>query len=103
MVQSPQIDRLIDELIYYISALDMFVTGDSGPMHLAAAFEVPTVAIFGPTKHQETSQWMNDHSAIVKKELDCQPCMKRKCPLQHNNCMKLIKANEVLASVKSLD
>ena len=93
----------IEELIYYISALDMFVTGDSGPMHLAAAFEVPTVAIFGPTKHQETSQWMNDQSAIVKKELDCQPCMKRKCPLKHNNCMKLIKANEVLMSVKSLD
>ena len=93
----------IEELIYHISNLDMFVTGDSGPMHLAAAFKVPTVTIFGPTKHQETSQWMNDQSAIVKQELDCQPCMKRKCPLKHNNCMKLIKANDVLASVKSLD
>ena len=92
----------IEELIHHISTLDMFVTGDSGPMHIAAAFKVPTVAIFGPTRHNETSQWMNDKSTIVSKELDCQPCMKRECPLKHNNCMKLIKADEVLVSVKSL-
>ena len=93
----------VEELIYHISTLDIFVTGDSGPMHIAAAFQVPTVAIFGPTKDTETSQWMNDKSTIVKKELDCQPCMKRNCPLKHNNCMKLIKAGEVLHAVKSLN
>ena len=89
-------------MIHHISTLDIFITGDSGPMHLAAAFKVPTVSIFGPTNYNETSQWMNDKGVIVKKELDCQPCMKRKCPLIHNNCMKLIKADEVLNSVKSL-
>ena len=93
----------ITELINQISNLDLFITGDSGPMHIAAAFQVPTVAIFGPTKDAETSQWMNDKSTIVKKNLDCQPCMKRKCPLKHNNCMKLIKAGEVLHAVKSLN
>jgi len=93
----------VEELIYHISTLDMFVTGDSGPMHIAAAFQVPTVAIFGPTKDTETSQWMNDKSTIVKKSLDCQPCMQRNCPLKHNNCMKLIKAEEVLDAVKSLN
>ena len=93
----------VEELIYHISTLDMFVTGDSGPMHIAAAFQVPTVTIFGPTKDKETSQWMNDKSTIVKKGLDCQPCMQRNCPLKHNNCMKLIKAEEVLDAVKSLN
>ena len=93
----------VEELIYHISTLDMFVTGDSGPMHIAAAFQVPTVTIFGPTKDTETSQWMNDKSTIVKKGLDCQPCMQRNCPLKHNNCMKLIKAEEVLDAVKSLN
>lgn len=92
----------VTELIKHISALDLFITGDSGPMHVAAAFQVPTVAIFGPTKDNETSQWMNDKSIIVKKNLDCQPCMKRTCPLQHHDCMNLIKAVDVLDSVKSL-
>ncbi len=92
----------IPELINHISNLDLFITGDSGPMHVAAAFEVPTVAIFGPTKDDETSQWMNEKNLIVKRNLDCQPCMKRTCPLGHHDCMNLIKAVDVLDSVKSL-
>ena len=92
----------IPELINHISNLDLFITGDSGPMHVAATFEVPTVAIFGPTKDDETSQWMNEKSLIVKKNLDCQPCMKRTCPLGHHDCMNLIKAVDVLDLVKSL-
>jgi heptosyltransferase-2 len=93
----------IPELINHISKLDLFITGDSGPMHVAAAFQVPTVAIFGPTKDTETSQWMNEKSMIVKKNLDCQPCMKRTCPLHHHNCMNLIKAVDVLDTVKSFN
>ncbi len=93
----------VKELIYHISTLDMFVTGDTGPMHLAATFQIPTVAIFGPTKVNETSQWMNDKSIIVKRNLECQPCMKRTCPLKHHNCMNLIKAKEVLDAIKSLN
>jgi len=93
----------IVELIEHISKLSLFVTGDSGPMHVAAAFQVPTVAIFGPTKDDETSQWMNTKNAIVKKDLDCQPCMQRTCPLKHHNCMKHIEADDVLDSIKKLD
>ena len=92
----------IPELIDKISNLNLFITGDSGPMHVAAAFQVPTVAIFGPTKDKETSQWMNSKSIIVKKNLECQPCMKRTCPLQHNNCTNLIKAVDVLRAVKTI-
>ena len=93
----------ISELINQISNLDLFITGDSGPLHLAASFKVPTVAIFGPTRNKETSQWMNDKAVIVKKKLDCQPCMKRICPLKHHNCMKLIKSVDVLSAIDSLN
>ena len=93
----------IKELISQIANLDLFITGDSGPMHLAAALKVPTVAIFGPTKDNETSQWMNEKSMIVKKNLDCQPCMKRTCPLKHHNCMKMVVASDVLRAVKTLN
>tara|TARA_B100000787_G_scaffold170207_1_gene164836 strand:+ start:3565 stop:4494 length:930 start_codon:yes stop_codon:yes gene_type:complete len=91
----------IEELIHLISTLSLFITGDSGPMHLAASFKVPTVSIFGPTKFLETSQWLNEKSAIVKKNLNCQPCMKRECPLKHHDCMRLIKADEVLEAINS--
>jgi len=82
--------------------LDLFITGDSGPMHVAAAYDIPTVAIFGPTKEKETNQWKNQKSIIVKKEMECAPCMKRVCPLKHHDCMKLITQNDVLLAVKEL-
>jgi len=92
----------IPELIRKISELDLFITGDSGPMHVAAAFQIPTVALFGPTKDKETSQWHNPEGVIVKKEMDCAPCMKRTCPLKHHECMKLIEAEDVLQAVNTL-
>ena len=92
----------IEELISQIASLDLIITGDSGPMHLAAAYQIPTVSIFGPTNDIETSQWTNKKNIIVKKNLDCQPCMKRTCPLKHHNCMVLIQPSEVLIAVKSL-
>jgi len=86
----------ISELIELISKMSLFITGDSGSMHIAAAFKIPTITIFGPTNFLETSQWNNSESYNLHKKLDCQPCMKRDCPLGHHNCMKLIKADDVL-------
>ncbi|RBQ29854.1 lipopolysaccharide heptosyltransferase II [Aliarcobacter vitoriensis] len=93
----------ISELIEKIAGLSLFITNDSGPMHVAAAYKVKTVAIFGPTKFTETNQWNNPKGIIVTKNLDCAPCMKRVCPLKHHNCMKEIKANDVLKSLSNFE
>lgn len=93
----------IPELIEKIAGLDLFVTNDSGPMHIAAAYKVKTIAIFGPTKFTETNQWNNPNGEIVTKNLDCAPCMKRVCPLKHHNCMKDITAADVLNVIIKLE
>lgn len=89
----------IPELISKIGGLDIFITNDSGPMHVAASFKVNTYAIFGPTKFTETNAWRNPNEHIITKSLECAPCMKRTCPLKHHNCMKEITANDVLKEI----
>ena len=86
----------IKELIENIAALSLFITNDSGPMHIAAAFKIPTIAIFGPTRYKETSPWRNDKAFILRKDLPCSPCMKRECPIKTHECMKSITAKDVL-------
>jgi len=92
----------IKELCANIGGCSLFITNDSGPMHVAAAYQVPTVAIFGPTKHKETCQWENEKSKIVKIDIECAPCMKRECPLIHHKCMKNITASMVIDAAKEL-
>ncbi len=86
----------IKELCENIAGLSLFITNDSGPMHIAGVYKIPTVALFGPTKCEETSQWKNPNFKIITKNLECSPCMKRECPLKHHNCMKTITAEDVI-------
>jgi heptosyltransferase-2 len=91
----------IKELCEYIGGLKLFITNDSGPMHIAAAYNVPIVAIFGPTDYTETSPWSENYK-IVTKNLECAPCKKRECPLKSHECMKSIKSDEVIKAAKEL-
>ncbi len=92
----------IRSLCELIGGLNLFITNDSGPLHISAAYKIPTVAIFGPTISTETHGWNNPHETIVKLHLSCQPCMKRTCPLGHHRCMKDIHATDVLEAIKQI-
>lgn len=90
----------IKELCQRIGGLHLFITNDSGPLHIAAVYKIPTIAIFGPTIAKETNGWHNPNELIITKKLDCQPCMKRVCPLGTHECMKLITAKDVLEALQ---
>lgn len=92
----------IDELMQNIATLDTFITADSGPMHIATAFDVKTIALFGATKDDETSPWNTDNAVIIKQNkevLDCSPCMQRVCKLQHHKCMQNITPKQIIIEI----
>jgi heptosyltransferase-2 len=89
------------ELASLIAECDVFITNDSGPMHMASALYVPTVAIFGSTNRKTTGPFGDEHR-IISRDLPCAPCMKRECPEEHVNCMTEVSAGEVFSAIKDL-
>ena len=81
-----------------LARCSVFVSNDSGAMHLAAAMGVPVTAIFGPTDERVTAP-LGDHDVILQ-QVFCRPCMLRDCPIDHR-CMKRISANQVFDSVSA--
>jgi heptosyltransferase-2 len=75
----------------------LFVTNDSGAMHVAAALGVPIVAIFGSTDWITTPPY-SDRALIVRKDVECAPCLLRDCPTDHR-CMNQITVEDVVKAV----
>jgi heptosyltransferase-2 len=76
-----------------ISHAGLFITNDSGPMHIANALKIPIIAIFGPTDPCFTGPFQQP-AAVIKKDVPCWPCSYRECPFDHR-CMIGIDPEEV--------
>lgn len=87
----------LKELAALASLADVFVTTDTGPMHLAAAAGAKVVALFGPTSPGRTGPFGRGH-AVVRTGISCSPCFRRTCG--HLTCMKGIGVDEVLRAVR---
>ncbi|MDL0079668.1 glycosyltransferase family 9 protein [Helicobacter zhangjianzhongii] len=92
----------IPTLLQDLQALDLFITNDSGSMHIAAALGVPMVAIFGPTNMRETAPWRARDCALLNLNLPCAPCKKRVCPLGHHKCMKDLRPEMVIEAALAI-
>ena len=90
----------VRQMMALLAASSLMITNDSGPMHVAAAFGVPMVAIFGPTDHTTTSPW-GTRSQIVRQPVECSPCMLRQCPIDHR-CMQRVTVEDVLSAAAAL-
>jgi len=80
------------ELIEIMRAAQVVITNDSGPMHIAAALNVPVIAIFGPTSPAKTGPYGRGH-VVLQSEAECVPCFKRAC--RDIRCMQEITPEAV--------
>jgi heptosyltransferase-2 len=81
------------QLTAVLSLVDILVTNDTGPSHIAAALERPTLVIFGPTDPRTTRPYSGT-AELIRRPPDCAPCMLRDCPIDHR-CMTAITPEEV--------
>jgi heptosyltransferase-2 len=87
-------------LVGVLSRLKLLLTNDSGPMHLAAALGVPTVAVFGSTDWRETSP-VSPFARVVREDTPCAPCLLRECPIDHR-CMARVGVDRVAGEALEL-
>jgi heptosyltransferase II len=93
----------LKQLAAFIKRCRVFVSNDSGPMHIAVAGKVPVVAIFGPTTRELGFYPYGSGNVVIEKDLPCRPCGlhgSNKCKLGTFDCMKLITIEEVFRAVQ---
>ncbi|MCD6134843.1 MAG: glycosyltransferase family 9 protein [Candidatus Omnitrophica bacterium] len=89
------------ELAAIIKKSSLFISADTGIMHLAAAVNTPLVALFGPTSPLITSPRTSSFVRIIQKDVGCKiPCYNLKC--SNNLCMKEIKPSEVFQAAAEI-
>ncbi len=107
-------DRVVDvagaidllTLAAVLERLDVLVTGDTGPMHLAAAVGTPVVAIFGPSDPARYAP-RGARDQVIRVDLPCSPCNRirrppARCVGHTPDCLALIDADRVLAAAQTI-
>jgi heptosyltransferase-2 len=90
----------LTEFIELAAACRVFLTNDSGAMHVASALGVPTVAVFGATDDVTTGP-TGANAKVVREHAECSPCLLRECPIDHR-CMTRVSAARVVEAARKL-
>lgn len=83
----------------FIREARLVLVGDSGPRWIAAAFDVPCVCVMGPNFPELTATSLERCEVVRLDELECAPCLERRCPLGHHRCLAELPVERVLAAV----
>lgn len=79
----------------------LVVTTDSGPRHIATAFDKPVVTLFGPTDPRDTETY-HPRAIHLYDKFECAPCWEQHCPLGHHACMRGLSVERVYAAVAAV-
>jgi hypothetical protein len=88
-------ETTLREFIDLAAACRLFLTNDSGAMHVASALGVPTVAVFGATDDTTTGP-TGPLARVVREHAECSPCLLRECPIDHR-CMTAVTVERTAA------
>ncbi|QLQ01142.1 MAG: lipopolysaccharide heptosyltransferase II [Burkholderiaceae bacterium] len=88
----------LEDAVGLLAAASGCISNDSGLMHVAAALDVPLVALFGSTSPEHTPP-LSPAAQVLRLGLDCAPCFQRTCPLGHHRCLRDISPAQVLAAL----
>ncbi len=87
------------ELVEIMRGARLVISNDSGPMHIAAALNVPVAALFGPTSPERTGPYGKGH-VIIRSETECSPCFRKRC--RDLRCMREISPEAVFEKIRCL-
>lgn len=92
------------ELGGWLAAMDLVITVDSGPMHMAAATGTPVLAVFGATDHRRTGPFGDQHRVLHRDDLACRPCLSRTCQLKERDirCLVGLSPEQVIAPARDM-
>src|SRR5271156_3214631 len=93
-------ETTLAQFIDLAAGCELFLTNNSGSMHIASAQGVPTVAIFGATDDTTTGP-TGLNARVVRQPVDCSPCLLRECPIDHR-CMTGVSAERVVKEALEL-
>jgi ADP-heptose:LPS heptosyltransferase len=89
----------LKQLVALLREVDLMVTVDSGPMHIASAVGTAVVALFGPTDPVRTGPV--GPGTVLRRELPCSPCLQRRCRIADTHrCMRDLGVEEVLEAAR---
>jgi lipopolysaccharide heptosyltransferase I len=104
-VEMPLVDAVGKTSLLQMAALlsqsTMLLAGDTGPLHMAVALNVPTVSVFGATDPAVYGPLSGPH-IVLKADTKCAPCNKRKCPWRDVKCMSSISPDLVIQEIHKL-
>lgn len=91
----------LEDAIDLLSGCSAAVTNDSGLMHVAAALGLPVAAVYGSTSPTMTPP-LSTRARSISIDIECRPCFKRECPLEHLDCLNQLQPELVMSALDEL-